>query len=534
MQRGVVPLPRWRWFPRKYERVANSQGQQTDEPNLLPDLPPDLKESESILRQALGQSEDIHYRPIMLRWKNRAGLMVYTEGLVQTDMLNAHLLEPLLENQPTGEPPPSLADLGRRLISISDQQVMTASAEVRDEVYRGKAALLVDGCAGALILGAQGWEERPVQSPPTEAPLRGPRDGFIENIVSNVALVRRRLCSPSLQVKYFRVGARSKSRVGLLYLVDLARPQLVHELETRIAALRFDGILDTNQLRELLVGSGFSPFPRMESTERPDKVVAALLSGKVAIMVDNSPFASLAPCTLMDSVWAPDDYYTAPAIIFLLRLVRVAGWAATLFLSPLYIAVEMYNPELVRTDLALFLARERQGIPLTAAVEIYFLEMMSEMIHEATVRLPAKIGSAATVVGGLIIGEAAARAGLISNIVIIVVAISAIGSFTLPGQEFAQGWRATKWVLIAAASLFGVYGIFAGAFVLLSWLASRDSFGTPYLAPLAPFIPGDLKRDFVYRMPWSAVRRRPTTYGAIDPDRTPVPQSKKYRDSGER
>lgn len=439
-----------------------------------------------------------------------------------------------MEKQPGNEPVADLAALGRQLVSIADHYVTADPHVVRDEVYRGKSALLVDGLAGALILGTQGWEERPVQSPPTESPLRGPRDGFVENITNNVALVRRRLNDPGLCIRFFRLGARSKTRVALLYVAELARPALVHELQTRIAAVEFDGILDSNQLRELLAGPGFSPFPRMETTERPDKVAAALLSGKVAVLVDNSPFAAVAPITLMDTFWAPDDYYTSPAVTLLVRTVRLIGWAAVVFLSPLYISIEMYNPDVVRTDLALFLAAERQGIPLTAVLEVIFLEAMNEMIFEATVRLPAKIGSAATVVGGLIIGQAAARAGLVSNIVIIVVAISAIGSFTLPSPEFGQAWRTTKWILMMAGALFGVYGIYLAAFCLLSWLAAQDSFGTPYLTPLAPLIPADLKRDALYRKPWGEVRRRPATYRARDRDRTGAPQNRKYRDGGER
>lgn len=493
-----------------------------------------LAESRALLQEALGEGDDIRHQSCRLRWDGRAALLVYIDGLCSSETLQGHVLRPLMAERPAGKPPRDLADLGQRLITVTEQRVLTDVTRVRDAIYSGNAALLVDGFAGALVLGTQGWEERPVQSPPSESALRGPRDGFIESISTNIALVRRRICDPTLRVRYFRVGARTRTRVVLLYLADLARPALVHELATRLAAVEFDGILDTAQLREFLVGQGFNPFPKMEMTERPDKVAAALLSGKVAVLVDNSPFAAVAPTTLIDFLWAPDDYYSNPAVALLVRLVRLIGWGATMLLSPLYIALQAYNPELVRSDMALFLARERLGVPLTAPLEIIFLAIMMELIFEATVRLPAKIGSAATVVGGLIIGQAAVQARIISSGVIIVVAISAIGSFTLPGQEMGQVWRAIKWLLIVAASTFGVYGLFALAFVLLSWLAAQDSFGTPFLAPLAPMIPGDLLQDFAYRKPWDAWRRRPATYRPQDPDRTGAAQARKFRDGGER
>ena len=486
------------------------------------------------MRRVLGESDDVHFQHFTVKWGQTAGIVIFIEGLTNTSDLQGHVLQPLMERAPEGQLAPGLQAFGDRVLHIADRQMTSDPTRIRDEVYHGKTALLVDGFAAALLLGVQGWEERSVESPPTESGLRGPRDGFVENITANIALVRRRLCDPGLRVRFFRVGARTQTKVAMLYLDDLARPRLVQELATRISAVSFDGILDTNQLREFVAGSGFSPFPKMESTERPDRVTAALLSGKVAVLMDTSPFVTVAPATLPDFLWATDDYYTSPAVALLVRLVRVLGWLGSTFLPALYIAIEMYNPDLIRSDMALFLARERVGVPLGPSLEIYFLEAIMEMLYEATVRLPSKVGSAATVVGGLIIGQAAVQARVISAAAIIVAALAAIGSFTYPGQEIAQVWRAAKWLLLIVTSFFGVYGLFAAAVALFSYLAAQDSFGTPYLAPLVPLILPDLLRDSLYRKPWDQVRRRPRTYGALDPDRTSEPQSRKYQDGGER
>lgn len=497
-------------------------------------LPAQLDTSEQMLRKAVGASEDIIWQSLRLRAEGRKALLVFIEGMVDRQSLQEFVVAPLATEDSSEGLPPKLMDMAKRLIHTAIKQEAKDAAKARDALFRGLALLLVDGYAGALILGVQDWEERPVQSPPSEAGLRGPRDGFVENIVTNINLVRRRIKDPNLVVKYWPVGARTRTRVAVLHMADITRKRLIEEIHSRVAATEFDGILDASQLRELLTGVLWTPFPKMATTERPDSVCAALLGGKVVVLVDNSPFALVAPTTLMETLWAPDDYYTNPIVTGMMRLVRTFGVLVTVLLPPLYIGITMYAPALVRTDLAIYLARERAGIPLTPALEIIFLETMMEILHEATIRLPAKVGSAATVVGGLIIGQAAVEARLISGMAVIVVAIAAIGSFTVPVQEMGQVWRVTKWAFIAAATVMGVYGVFAAAFIMFSWVASQDSFGTPYMIPLAPLVWGDLKRDSLSRLSWSLVRKRPATNRTKDSDRTSQPQNRKYQDGGER
>ena len=495
-------------------------------------LPAAIEKSEPMLRKALGPSEDIICQELRLRAGGRKVLLVFVEGMIDRDSLQEHAIAPLATTDLPEGLPPTLEELGFRLISVVVRKVVTDPAQVREKVCRGNVALLIDGYPGALVLGLQDWEERAIQSSPSESGLRGPRDAFVENVVTNINLIRRRLNDPHLIVKYYRVGVRSRTLVAVLHIADIARDRLVTEIQDRVAAIEFDGVLDSAQMRELITGMPWAP--KMEMTERPDKIVAGLLSGKVAVVTDNSPFTLTAPTTLMDTLWAADDYYSSPAITILTRFIRLVGVGVTLFLSPLYVGITMFNPGLLRSDLAFYMARERAGIPLVPTLETIFLEIMMEVLHEATIRLPSKIGSAATVVGGLIIGQAAVQARLLSGIVVIVAAISAIGSFTLPSQEMGQAWRVTKWALILAASTFGVYGIFVTSFMLFSWLASQDSFGTPYLAPVAPLIPGDLARDSLLRKPWGLVRRRAQSLRPKDPDRTSRSQDLKYRDGGER
>lgn len=522
-------LIQWLHKKKPYQMQKNSElHNQNDTYSLLSE---DLTTNQAILTSSLGESEDIQYQPIT--WGDYAILLVYIDGLVDKEMIQTIVLEPLQNKKLEAISPINLSVWGKHIIKVVDQLESNDINTIRNEILQGKTALLIDGSSSVLLLDMKRLEQRSIETPPMEFGLRGPRDGFVENITTNISLIRRRWCDPNLRVHFFKAGKRSSSRIAMLYVHDIAHDALVHEIRTRLSSLDFDIIIDTNQLRELLYGSGFTLFPVMESTERPDKVVSALLTGKIAIFVDNSPFSVTLPMTFFDSFRTPDDDYTVPLVTWLVRIIRLEGWLISLLLSPLYIAIQMFTPNFLRSDLALYLQQVHSGVPLNAMLEIVFLEMANEIIFEATVRLPSKIGSAATIVGGLIIGQAAVQAHLVSGSVVIITAISLLGSLTLP-SETGQIWRSMKWGLIIVASLFGTYGMFAAIMILFSFMVSRDSFGTPYMSPLAPFIPQDLFGFVFFRKPLGNARKRPVMYQVKDQDLTSEKQKNKYMDKGER
>lgn len=459
----------------------------------------DLDGNLALLRENLGAADDVRFHRFRLGGTGTPAALVYVEGLVDVPALRRHVLEPLL-----------LLDKAIPLVEQIEDSVQSAGfvtpvRQVQDglhEMLAGQALLLVDGEDTGLALGVRGPVTRGIDEPTTETVLRGPRDGFVEELGINLAAVRRRIQAPGLRVSVRRVGERTRTRVAMLHVEGLAPPGTVRAVEERLQRIRIDGVLDSSQVEEILTGRHRSPFPLAHLTERPDVVARALLAGKVTVLVDGTPWALVAPARLIEFFFAADDYYLKPAAVLLVRLARVMAWLGVVFFPALYVAVEAYNPEVFRVELVMTIDAARAGVPLSVIVEIFFLEVMMELIQEATIRLPSKVGAAATVVGGLIIGDAVSRARIVSNAVIVIAAMAAIGSFAFPNREIAIAWRLTKWVLLAGASVLGLLGVFLAFFVVVVYLNSLESFGVPYLEPLAPLRWRELFRDGLTRPPW--------------------------------
>lgn len=474
-----------------------------------------------LLRQALGDSDDVIVRKFLIGGRQRAAL-IFIEGLVdeqtiQRDILHRLMLEAIAQPQAGGQSPVrSVQALAERVVTAVHAKPLTQVRQMVEQVLAGQTVLLVDGLEQALLVKTQQREERGVQSPVSESVVRGPQEGFTENVQVNVALVRRRVKDPRLCVKHFIVGERSRTKVVVLYVRDLAPPEVVGEVTGRIERIRTAQVLETGMIEEMITGRRISPFPVARLTERPDKTAAALNGGRVAVLVEGSPGALLVPTVLLDMLIAADDYSHSPAVVVLMRLVRFLGVALVLFLPGLYISLAAYNPDALHIDSAMAIAASREGVPLPAVLEVVLMELMMEMLLEATVRLPTKVGSAVTVVGGLIIGRAAAEAKLISNAMVVIVAATTIGSYTQASYEAALALRLSKWLIIAGAAVFGLFGMFLAILLLLVYQNSITSFGVPYLAPFAPPIPRDLARDSLFRRSWWSVQHRSRTFGARD------------------
>lgn len=474
-------------------------------------LTTDLDGNLAQFREGFGEADDVRFHRFRLGGMGVSAALVYIESLVDLAALRRHALEPLLldaslggaDGAQGGGSGQALAEWIAR--SVQSAGSVTAVRQVReavDEVLAGHALLLLDGADTGLLLRVRGPQLRPVDEPTTETVLRGPRDGFVEEIGTNVAAVRRRIQHAGLRVSTSRLGERTRTRVAMLHVDGLAHPDVVQAVRERLQRIRIDGVLDSSQVEENITGRHRSPFPLVHLTERPDVVARALLSGKVAVVVDGTPWALIAPARLIEFFFAADDYYLKPAAVLLVRTARIMAWLGVVFFPALYVALEAYNPEVFRIELLMAIDAARAGVPLSVLLEIAFLEIMMELIQEATIRLPSKIGAAATVVGGLIIGDAVSRARIVSNPVIVIAAMAAIGSFAFPNREIAAAWRMTKIALLAGAALLGLLGVFLAFFVVVVYLNSLESFGVPYLEPLAPLKWRDLVRDGLTRPPW--------------------------------
>jgi spore germination protein KA len=375
--------------------------------------------------------------------------------------------------------------------------------------------LLLDKVEESLSANTKGWEKRGVDEPQTESVVRGPRDGFVETLRVNTALVRRRLKDPSLRVKNIQVGERTKTDIALMYIDGLVDPDVLAEVKRRIKEIKIDGALESGYIEQYIEDHPWSPFPQIQNTERPDKVTSNLLEGKIAIFVDGTPFVLIAPAIFTQFYQSPEDYYERFMIGTLVRIIRVISMFIALFLSSLYIAFSSFHPEMIPSRLAIAMTAGRSTVPFPSIIEAFVMEIAIEILREASVRLPGPIGPTIGIVGALVVGQAAVQAGIVSPLMVIIVAMTTIGSFVTPSYSAAIALRMLRFPMMIAAGMFGLYGIMLFIIIIIIHLCSIKSFGVPYLAPFSPMRIRDNK-DTILRVPLYRMNQRPTPFETRD------------------
>ncbi|TJX12972.1 spore germination protein [Tissierella creatinini] len=379
-----------------------------------------------------------------------------------------------------------------------------------NSIMSGDTVLLVDGLDTSIIIDSKGWSSRSISEPVTEAVIRGPRDGFTENLRTNTALVRRRIKDTRFKIRGYSVGRRSKTNVALMYIEDIVNDKLLDEVKKRILEIDIDGIVDSSILEHLIEDNYLSVFPQVENTERPDSVAASLLEGRVALIVDNSPFALIVPATLGTLLQSSEDHYNRWIETSVVRIIRVIAVLTSILGSAIYISVISYQPGLLPSTLLYYIAANRVNVPFPAVIEAGLMEITMEIIRQAGTRISGPIGSTVGIVGGLIIGQAAVEAGIVSNLMIIVVALTTICSFAIPSYELASALRVYKFAFIVLAGVLGLYGIMIGIILLGSHLIVLNSFGIPFSSPYSGLgiEEGDLK-DTIVKAPLQRLWMRP-------------------------
>ncbi|MCM1158045.1 MAG: spore germination protein [Bacteroidales bacterium] len=387
----------------------------------------------------------------------------------------------------------------------------TSMMEAINAVLKGDTAIFLDGEEKVMILSTKKLPTRSVDSPQKEGGLKGPRDSFNENFRTSTALLRRRVKDAKMKLKQGQLGQRSRTVYGLMYMEDLVYPSLLERIEKKLNSFTIDGIFDSGMLVHLLEEKWYSPFPQVQTTERPDKAASAILEGRVVLVVDNSPEVIILPTTLNTFFQAADDYYNRFAVATFARCLRYLAAYITVLLPGLYIAITCYYPQVLPTDFLLAIAGARSDVTFPIVVEVLLMELLFELLREAGIRLPGQMGNTIGVVGGLIVGQAAVEASLVSTIVVIVVALTAIASFAIPNEEFSSTFRLLKFLMIFLGAVWGLYGIMLGLLVLQIHLSSMESFGIPYMMPLVSgSIDDELEfQDFILRKPIFTMHNRP-------------------------
>lgn len=401
--------------------------------------------------------------------------------------------------------------LSQNALGISDATFFSTIEEAADGLLTGETILFVDGFAQAVKIPDTGYPRMSLSEADSEKVIRGSNEGFSDSVKQNAALIRKRVRSTKVKVKQLKTGIRSNTNVYLVYMDDLVYPGLLKEIERRMDGFEIDGVLDSGVIEQLTEEKWYSPFPQFQTTERPDRAAMSILEGRVILLVDNSPVALILPTDYNSFIRTSDDYYNRFEIASFGRMLRYVASFFAMTLPGLYLAVTNFHTQILPTTLLLSFADARRGVPFPAVFEVLIMEISFELLREAGVRLPGAMGNTIGIVGGLIIGQAAVEANLVSPIVVIVISFTALCSFAIPNEEFATAFRVLKFFFIALCAWLGFFGMLAGLLAVLIHLSHLKSFGIPYLMP---FVGADLndyedERDALYRQPLRKLLWRP-------------------------
>lgn len=374
----------------------------------------------------------------------------------------------------------------------------------------GNTIVLLDGYDKFLALNTYGPKGRNIGEPTSQTIIRGPKEAFTEKIDLNISQIRRRMKDKSLKIERMTLGSITKTSVAVIYLDSIAKEEIINEIKSRLSQIQIDAILDSGYIEGLIKDDPHSVFPEMLNSEKPDSVVAGLLEGKVAIVVDGSPYVLTAPALFVDFLQVSEDYYHHYIISSMTRVFRLISLFLTLLVPSTFIALTTYHHEMIPTQLLISIAAQREGVPFPAFVESILMELVFEILREAGIRMPRAIGSAISIVGALVLGQAAVQAGIISALLVITVSITAIASFAIPNYSMSNAIRYLRFILMMLSAAFGLYGVYIGLIVLALHLSKLKSIGVPYLAPIAPKIANENKDTF-FRFPLWKLRYRPIT-----------------------
>ncbi|MFS0726507.1 spore germination protein [Paenibacillus sp. 1P07SE] len=456
----------------------------------------------------LGDSADLSIRECEIGSNRIPIAVLWIDGMVDTKTLSESVLSPLLAQSHDLDFSRSedFFNLLRDTVITAKKVTSTVSLDQAITLLlSGHTIVIREGCEKGIAVETVGLETRSIEEPTSTVVVRGPRDGFIESLDVNVSLIRRRILNKKLRVEKLTVGSVTHTTILILYLQDRAPETTVEEVRNRIKGIQIDGVLESHYIEELIRDNARSLFPTVFSTERPDDVAGGIIEGRVAVMVNGTPFVLLVPCTLFHLMKTSEDLYLAYPVTTFVRWLRFTGLFIALLLPSFYVGVLMYHPEMLPPYLLSSILSAREGVPFPLLIEALLMELTFEGLREAGIRMPRAVGSAISIVGALVIGESAVRAGIISSPTIIIVAGTAISTFIIPSIDLSGAIRLLRFFMLICASLFGLYGILIGLLLIGIHLTTLRSFGMPYLAPLAPYR-RDEARKTLMRVPWWTLR----------------------------
>ncbi|SDK10013.1 spore germination protein [Natronincola ferrireducens] len=477
------------------------------------DISNKLHDNTNYLKDRFKDCSDINFRELKKSLgNNKYGsiLLVFTDGLVNNAIINESIIKPINFSHRLDNISDINITLLQDIILINSVKVTKKFDDVIHSILSGETVLLIDGSEEALLLNTRGWESRSVQESPVESVIRGSKEGFVEDIRTNTAMIRRKLKDSSLKIQDLKVGSKSNTSIAIIYMDDIVNQEILQSALNKLEKIKIDGIFDTGYIEQFLEEDTFSIFPQMQITERPDKACGNLLEGRIVILVDGSPDALIFPVGLVQFLQSPEDYYERFIFANIVRFIRFVGFVVASTFPSIYVAVTTFHQELLPSDFVLNIAKGRVEVPFPPVIEALLMEITIELLREASARLPSRIGQTIGIVGALVIGDAAVKAGIISPIMVVVIAITAIGSYIFPHFSTSYSVRFIRLPMILMAATFGAFGIVITWAWIIAHMCKLHSFGHPFLTPFAPINTKDMK-DAALRGPMATLAYSPSS-----------------------
>lgn len=414
--------------------------------------------------------------------------IIYVQEIVDLKQISQYALEPLFNVKKIKGP--FIEYIRKNVVAIAGIEQLDTIEMCEKSILEGNAVLIFEGYKTALKLSVADVETRSISEPPTSAVIYGPREGFVESLRVNTILVRKRLPTSSLKIDKMQVGYYTKTKMSIMYLKDIADPKVVQRVKRKLSEIQIDGIVDSHYLVNYIEEEKNTIFKQVGKSEKPDVVVAKMLEGRVAIFVDGSPIVLTIPFMLIEDLQNSDDYYQGSFRITFIRTIRFFGVIVSVLLPGIYVAVQIYHYKIVPIKFLITLMNSIQGLPFPPFLEMLFVIILFEILYEASLRMPKYLGMALSIVGALILGDTAVKAGLISPPAVMIVAVSGIAFYTIPDESSQLSLLRLIFTMIGGT--FGIYGLVIAVMLVVCNLNAKNSYGTPYLAPYAPRIKDDL------------------------------------------
>ncbi|WHH57826.1 spore germination protein [Petroclostridium sp. X23] len=471
------------------------------------------------LKTILSGSEDISFRDIKIN--NIRLSLIYVNGLVDHAVTSDYILKPLNQEEAfksVKNEREVLALIEEGKIYYSSQYIRSDINIVISDILSGSTVLVLDKEKKAIIFDAKSFEKRSISEPTTENVIKGAKDSFVETLQINTATIRRRIRTQNLVIEKTIVGKQTLTNIAIIYMKGVTNRHILDEVKKRLSNINIDGVISTGFIEEYIIDNNNSPFPQVISTERPDKFCAGIISGMVGIIIDGIPVSYQVPGVLNQFLQAPEDYSQNYIISTLVRVLRYSLMLVTLFLPGFYVSIVTFHQEMIPTSLALSIAAAKEGVPFPSFIEVILMLIAFEILIEAGLRLPKTIGQAVSIVGALVVGEAAVNAKFISPAVVLIIAVTAISNYTMPNQDFSNALRIWRLVLVVLSSIIGLFGLSIGSLVLLYHLSKIESYGVPYLSP---FVADENRQmqDSLFRLKLRTHIKRPIQLKTINKKR---------------